>query len=307
MELTNATRHRLRVAVASALVGVLVGAAVVTAVLTQSPEYDARISLVAVPVGADQNGSAGQYGEVVSLGLPALTELAVSPSILRSVASSVPGSPPASDLYGAVTVDLVPSSGVARLTVRAGSADLAANLAERLTQAVVATDVLAPSARLRALDTQADVEKTAPSTSLGLGLALIAAVLAALTAGLFLRPFRPRTSGSAAVLAALAETGRRPVAVLDGRDPVLVNRIMVLQQASSRPLRLVPVGPGLDSRIDSLSGALSENEARLSVNGDAARAAVVALMDRRNSKQDELMSALNALPRESVLVAVVLE
>jgi capsular polysaccharide biosynthesis protein len=306
MTLTNAVRHRLRVAAASALAGLVVGGLVTVAVMMRPPEFDGRIGLVAVPVTATE-GSADEYGEVVSLGLPALTELARSPSMLRDVAASVPNSPPVEELFESVTVELVPGSGVARLTVRADDGALAGALAEQLTRRVIDADVLSPSARLRALDTQADIQQVSPNLQLGIGLALIAAVLAALTTAVYLRSFRPHVRGSSPILDALADVGSRPVAVLDGRDPVLVNRILVLQQAANRPLRVVPVGPGLDGRVNSLSGALSENDARLSVNGDATRAAVVAVMDKRQSRSEELAATVHALPPESVLVAVVLQ
>ena len=286
--LTNAERHRLRVAAVTVIAGLIVGV------------------LVAVPVTTTPDAS-GQYGEVVSLGLPALTELARSPSVLRDVAQSVPGSPPANELFDDVTVELVPASGVVRLIVRARTGELAGGLAQSLAERVIRADVLAPSARLRALDTEADVQQVAPDVQLGLGLALVAAVLAALTTALYLRPFRPRRTGASAILETLAQAGRRPAAVLDGRDPVLVNRILVLQQAANRPLRVVPVSPGLDARVSLLSGALSENDARLSANGDATRAAVVALMDKRQTGPEELAATVQALPAESVLVAVVLQ
>jgi capsular polysaccharide biosynthesis protein len=306
MTLTNAVRHRLRVAAASALAGLVVGGLVTVAVMMRAPEFDGRIGLVAVPVTAAE-GSADEYGEVVSLGLPALTELARSPSMLRDVAASVPNSPSADELFDTVTVELVPGSGVARLTVRAGDRALAGALAEQLARQVISTDVLSPSARLRALDTQADVQQVSPNLQLGIGLALVAAVLAALTTAVYLRSFRPRTPASSAILEALAGVGSRPVAVFDGRDPVLVNRILVLQQAASRPLRVVPVGPGLDGRVSKLSGELTESDAHLSVNGDAMRAAVVAVMDKKQSRTEDLAATVHALPSESVLVAVVLQ
>lgn len=306
MALTNTVRHRLRVILAIILAGLVVGTLVAAAVLTRPPEFDARIGLVATPT-ASPEASGGQFGEVVSLGLPALTELARSPGVLRDVARSVPGSPPADELFGAVTVELVPGSGVARLIVRASTAELAGGLAESLARRIIEADVLAPAARLRPIDTTADVQQVAPDIQLGLGLALVAAVLAALTAALCLRPFRLRATGASAILETLAEAGRRPVAVLDGRDPVLVNRILVLQQAADRPLRVVPVGPDLDGRVTSLNGALNENAVHLSTNGDAKRAAVVAVMDKRQSRTEELAATVHALPPESVLVAVVLQ
>jgi capsular polysaccharide biosynthesis protein len=306
MTLTNAARHGLRVAAASALAGLVVGGLVTVAVMMRAPEFDGRIGLVAVPVPAASDGAANEYGEVVSLGLPALTELARSPSMLRDVAGSVPDSPPVEELFDAVTVELVPASGVARLTVRAEDGALAGALAEQLAQRVIAADVLNPSARLRALDTQADVEQVSPDLQLGIGLALVAAVLAALTTAAYLRSFRPRGS-SPALMETLAGVGSRSVAVLDGRDPALVNRILILQEAANRPLRVVPVSPGLAGRVSSLSGALGESDARLSVNGDAAGAAVVAVMDKRQSRTEELAATVHALPTESVLVAVVVQ
>jgi capsular polysaccharide biosynthesis protein len=304
--LSNASRHRLRVALTSILAALVVGGVVGGIVFSRPAEYQASISLLAVPTAADA-GDSSQYGAVVSYGLPALTELARSPSVLRTVSRTVPGSPAPDVLYQQITVEIVPTSGVARITVTAASAELAGNLAEALNRAVAADDILAPSATLRPVDEVADVTQTSPQVELGIGLALVAAVLAGLAVAVYFRPFRPRVNAGAAVLGALAQAGHRPVAVLDGRDPVLVNRLLVLQQTAARPLRVVPVGPGLGHRIDALEGTLSENQARLAVGSEAEHAAVVALMRRREGRPEDLAAAVASLPRRSALVAVVLE
>lgn len=260
------------------------------------------------PATADNAGTAvsASYGEVVALALPSVTELATTPSVLTATALAVPGAPPVDELASSIGVELLPGSGVARLSVRAATPETAAQLTEALAATIIRADVLAPAATLQVLDDQATVSQVSPDLQLGAGLALIAGIVAAAAAAAFLRPFRPRLSASETVLDALADAGRGPVAVLDGADPVLATRIVVLQRAANRPVRVVGTAPGLGSQVRSLETELAQNAAYLGVNGDKDRAGVVALVDRRRTRPDDVTVAISALPEDGNLLAVVL-
>ncbi|MGW5749160.1 hypothetical protein ACWEVN_47625, partial [Amycolatopsis sp. NPDC003861] len=160
--------------VSSVVVALLVGALVLVVGLTRGAEYQGRVSLLAAPAAAD----GAPYGEVVSLALPAVVELARSPSVLAA-AAPVSGYS-ADELAGHVAVELVPASGLARLSVRAPSAEQAGAAAMALGKAMIDADLLAPAGKLRTLDARPDVVTVAPDVPLVGGLALVGAVAAGL-------------------------------------------------------------------------------------------------------------------------------
>ncbi|MDT8910145.1 hypothetical protein [Amycolatopsis sp. PS_44_ISF1] len=282
------------IAVAVALV---VGLAVLLVSLLRGSTYQGRVSLLAEPVNQPTSQTAPQYGEVVSLTLPAVVELARSPSVLRSVA---PGSGYTPDELGAeVSVELVPASGLARLSVRTGTAEQAATTASALGQAMVDADLLAPVGRLRLLDPRPEVITVDPDVPLAAGLALVAAIAAGLAVLVSRRlvPERLR-AGTGFVRRSLGAAGvRRPVAVLRGADPATADQLAVLGRVAGRPLRVVPVAPELAEAAAKLEAGLPEEQ-----TGEGASVALVA--DRQRC--DQLTASAGLLPADAILVAVVL-
>ncbi|RKT55435.1 hypothetical protein C8E97_4103 [Saccharothrix australiensis] len=275
---------RARFAGECALLALLVGGLVLAATVFRGEEHQARVSLLAGPAGPD----APQYGEVVALSLPALVEVARSPLVLAR----------AGTVAERVSVELVPASGLARLSVRAPTAAQASAEAAAVARAVVATDLLAPAATLRLLD-EPEVTRVAPDWPLALGLAFAAAVAAGVTtaAGRHLR----RTRVSDTVRAALAAAGSdRPVAVLHDDDPGLVGRLAVLCDAATRPARVVAVVPELIPSAEALAARLPDKTAEPS-DGVALVVVVPA-----GGRQEELASVVGALPAGTTVVAVVL-
>lgn len=282
---------KYRTALSSVAAALLVGALVLLVGLTRGAEYQGRVSLLATPAAAD----GAPYGEVVSLALPALVELARSPSVLQA-AAPVSGYS-ADELAGHVSVELVPASGLARLSVRAASAEQAGATATALAKAMIGADLLAPAAKLRTLDPRPEVVAVAPDAPLVAGLALVGAVAAGLATAA-LRRLTPGGGGPGPVRRALAAAGiHRPVAVLREDDPAAADRLAVLCRAAGRPVRVLPVVPELAETAAKLAAGLPEE------HGEGASVVAVATPGRQ---QAGLTAAVGVLPADAVLVAVVL-
>lgn len=275
--------------VSSVGVALLVGALVLVAGLTRGSEYQGRVSLLAAPAAAD----GAPYGEVVSLALPALVELARSPSVL-SAAAPVSGYSP-DELAGHVSVELVPASGLARVSVRAASASQAGATATALGKAMIDADLLAPAGKLRTLDSRPEVLTVAPDVPLVTGLALVGAI----AAGLATAAVRRLTPGGAGPLRrALAAAGvHRPVAVLREQDPSVPDRLAVLCRAAGRPVRVLAVTPDLTETATKLAAGLPE---------ESGTGASVVAVTAGGRNQQELTATVAVLPADAVLVAVVL-
>ncbi|GHG12363.1 MULTISPECIES: hypothetical protein [Amycolatopsis] len=277
--------------VPSVAVALLVGALVLLVGLTRGEEYQGRVSLLAGPAAAD----GAPYGEVVSLALPALVELARSPSVLAA-AAPVSGYGP-DELGRHVSVELVPASGLARLSVRASSAEQAGAAAMALSKAMIDADLLAPAGKLRTLDSRPEVIPVAPDAPLVAGLALVGAVAAGLATAA-VRRLTPFGAGPGPVRRALAAAGaHRPVAVLREEDPSAADRLAVLCRAAGRPVRVLPVTPSVSEVAAKLAAGLPEE------SGEGA-SVVAVTADGRD--QAELTATVSVLPADAVLVAVVL-
>ncbi|WP_433261922.1 hypothetical protein ACQPZF_28130 [Actinosynnema sp. CS-041913] len=275
---------RVRLLVESVVVALVVGALVLLATVVKGEEYQGRVSLLAGPAGTE----APQYGEVVALSLPALVEVARSPSVLSRAGTAA----------AQVTVEVVPASGLARLSVRAPTAGQARDGAAAVARAVVQADLLAPAAKLRLLDTP-QVTRIAPDWPLAVGLAFAAAVVAGLATAALRHLRRTRVTDS--VRAALSAAGvGHPVAVVRDDDPGLVDRLTVLCDAAVRPARVVAVLPALAERAESLAEQLPD---KTSEPADGVALIAVAPLGGR---QDELASVVGALPAGTTVVAVVL-
>lgn len=279
-------------AVAGLLVAALTGLTVLLATELGGDEYEARVGLLATPA-TPVTGTTAQYGEVVSLTLPALVEVARSPSVLHTAAAGTGMS--AAELGEHVAVELVPASGLARLSVRGESAAQAGAAAIALARSVIGEDLLAPTGTLRLLDTRPDVTQVAPDRPLGAGLALAAAVVAGMAVAGFCHVHRP---GNAAVRSALVAAGvHHPVATARAGEPDLPERLSTLCAAAARSPRVVAVVPALAGE----ASALAE---RMTVDRPTVGTAVIALT--RRGRQDDLAAVIGALPPDNVLLGVVL-
>jgi uncharacterized protein with GYD domain len=292
-----------RTLVLSVAVAAVVGVIVLLVTGLRGAVYEGRVGLIAEPSAETPGTTAtAQYGEVVSLALPALVELARSPSVLRAAATRTGFTP--GEVGKSVSVELVPASGLARLSVRAPSAEVAGTLSTSIGKAMIDADLLAPVGRLRLLDEQADVTRIAPDWLLATGLAVAAAAAAGIATAAVRRLRKPAESqGVRVVREALTAAGtHRTVVVVNGDDPALLDRLAVLGDAAGRPIRVVAVSSGLSDRAAELTEQLGTGDSASS----GASAAVIALAPADRPRQDELTAAVGVLPDTARLVAVVL-
>jgi hypothetical protein len=278
-----------RAVVEGLLAAVLVGAAVLLAVAMRDGVTEGRLTLLATPVAADS----AQFGEVTSLAAPAVVQLVRSPSVL-DVASRAAGTTP-DRLADAIAVELVPASGVARISVRADTPDHASAAVTAVARAVIEADLLSPAARFRLVDPRSETTQVSPDWRLATGLALVAAVIAGV-AVVALRRLRGNVAGS------LAAAGiGHPVVVASDGDPDLAERLTALCVAAARPVRVIPVSPSLAERAEVLARALPDKASE-----PADGTAVIAVASGDRASRNDLATALAVLPASSVLVAVVL-
>ncbi|KOV85157.1 hypothetical protein [Nocardia sp. NRRL S-836] len=281
-----------RAVVEGLLAAVVVGTLVLLAVALRDGQSEGRLALLATPSTPDS----AQFGEVTSLATPAVVQLVRSPSVLDAAGRAA--GMPAHQLADAIAVELVPASGVARISVRAPSAEQASAAVSAVAKAVVDADLLAPAARFRLLDPRPETTAVTPDLRLATGLALVAAVVAGVAAA---AARRLRGAGSV-VRSVLTTAGvRHPVVVAHNDDPGLTNRLAALCAAAARPVRVLPVGPDLAAKAEELARALPD---KASEPGDGTAVIAVAANDRL--RRDDLATALAVLPPSAVVVAVVL-
>jgi len=301
--------RRLRVLALASICGLAIGAVVVALLLNRPAVFAAQNSLIARPaaVDADNPDAADQFGEVVALGLPALPDLATSPTVLEAAARAVPGGPTADELGSQVEVTLVPGAGVAKLTVRANDPEVAGQLATALIDELVATDILQPAARLEPLDAEPQVVRVDTSIPTVGGIGLVTAVVVGAAAFAALRRIRSPGTDVHEVHTAMSRAGRPTVAILDGNDPALTDRLCALQRAGGLPLRIITIGPGQIDKADALRTAIGGRGVQLSsASTHSAPTSVVAVFDSRSTRPDELTAVAAALPERSAMLAVVL-
>jgi len=285
-----------RTVLEAAAVAVVVAVLVLAVTSLRGERYESRVAVLAVP--ATQTDSAAQYGEVASLAMPAVVQLVHTTSVLEAAAKAASSTP--REIDAGVNVELVPASGLARLSVRADSAAQASAAVTAIAKAVADANLLAPAGRLRVLDDHPDTIRVVPDWKLATGLALAAALAAAIAVAALRSLRRPRT-GEAAVRAALEAAGmRRSVALVREDDPGMIDRLTALCLAAARPVRVIAADPGLAGQAEHLAAALPDKAGE---PGEGS--AVIAVADGENGPGD-LTAALSVLPGSAVLVAVVL-
>jgi hypothetical protein len=247
---TLAAFRRALVPAVVAFVGVL--ALVVLVMLSRPDSFSARLGLVASPTVSDQTVTS-DYGAVVSLTMQALPELAVSDGTLTAIRKAVPAAPPLQQLGNDITVELVPGSSVARISVVADDERLATEEMKALVAQIQAADLLEPVAVLKPIGSGAPtVQKVEQDPRLALGLGIVTGLLAALVTVVLVQALRPRLLTVADVEQVVEETfatgGEVPPVVALGDDGQGLNLLaahLLVQRPLATEITVVPAGQPL--------------------------------------------------------------
>ena len=181
-----------RAALPALAVGLAAMALVMSVLLSRPSVYQAQIGIVAQLQNTDK-ASAGDFGAVVAMTMQALPQLAVSDQTIKAVSEQVKDAPDPATLRRSITIDLVPASGVARLTVTGADQQTAIAVLKAVLEQIQKADLLAPVAKLNPLggvNPSAQLVERDPKLALGLG--LVAAVIASLTTVVLVQALRPR-------------------------------------------------------------------------------------------------------------------
>jgi capsular polysaccharide biosynthesis protein len=209
---------------------------------TRAPDYAATVSLLAVP--EPHNATRGtDLSAQVALTLPGLSEIVRSRQVLDAVIHSNPRAPSLTELQNSISVQLVPASGFARITVIRSDSTSAAHIASAVATAVGKLDLLRPFGYFRLFDAKSPiVKKVGPTATRSAGFALASAVFAAILAAFILttRPRRRLTSRYQIMSAA-----RDPyLAIIDYKPS---NRLDPLLDRLASWRRITIVGAGADA------------------------------------------------------------
>ncbi|KAA0919368.1 hypothetical protein [Dietzia sp. ANT_WB102] len=298
------TKHWLTKRVsAAAVTALIVFAAVAAALLLRPDAYDARIGLLAVPRTTPAAAERADFGVVVANSLPAVIEVAHSVSTVTAAASRVPGAPAdPSTIIENVTVDIIPASGLARLTVRGEDPDVAAGLATELAAELVQANLLSPTAALRVLDPVPTVKHASPDLLLAAGLAAAAGVTAGAAALGAATLWWPRPERRLRRLLEEAGIGHAVVVIHDDGSTDGLGTLRLLRETVGRPLRLVASEPQLVDAAARLSDTLSLESAP--INDD--RRVAVGLVTHSAAPPEPLRATVGSLPDPHEIVAVIL-
>jgi capsular polysaccharide biosynthesis protein len=294
--------------IASAIgVGVLVAAAIMLVAVTRPTEYTARIGLLAAPAAeAPQSPPSADFPAVVSLSMAAVVEAAHSPSVVAKASSATNGALSPQQVFDAVSVELVPGSGLARVMVKASSPIVAADVASSIGNDLVGQNLFGPAGGLRLLDSRPDVREVQPDIALNGGLAMAAGVTAAVAMFGLMTLVRP--SDRKRIEHALGAAGiRNPVAIVDGGDPSdVVREIERIAKASGQPLRVIPLTKSTERDAEKLSLELDLAGVRVAEDDRAYNSPVVGVVTKDDSMTD-LRCMAAAIAPSTRLLAVVLQ
>lgn len=268
------------------LIGFLVTVVVAAVGASRSPQYEARVALIANPVKAADTSSA-DFSSVVGLNLAGVSELAHSDSLLKSVHRQVPGSSVPDDMLGQIVVDAVPASSVVRITVTQPNPQVAVKVAKAVSANVVDADLLAPNGTFRVLDEDPSAQQVSPDLKLAVGMALLAGLLSGVLSALWLRSRRQRIESVSHLRQLLVGTG---LPVLDFHGSNTLGGVM----KAVGPVHPVTVGRGVDGLVSDLHPDVSVAPAS---SAAADRYPVLLLVEVGKTSPTELRSALKLLSR----------
>jgi hypothetical protein len=291
------------------LVGLLVSGAVLMFAVSRPAEYSARVGLLATLQQQngvlEQGASTTDFPAVAAQSMPAIVEVAHSPSVLERAGAAVPGAPTGEELFDDVSVDLIPGSALARLNVRADSPTMARDLASAIAVGIVDAGLLAPVGTLRVIDDEPFVNEVGPDRAMSAGMVLAAGVAAAAVIYGLLALFVPSTRRE--IARALGDAGiHRPVPVIgSGRFRDVFAKVDMLATAAARRVRVVPLTPGSSRDAEKLELELATAGVRIA-DQDERDAAIVGVTSHKDNPES-IRWAMAALPDTSRLIAIVLQ
>jgi hypothetical protein len=165
---------------------------VVGLMMSRPPTYEVKVGLIATPT-AERSGSAMDFGQFVSLAMPSLPEFVVADDVVTAIRDQVPHAPSEDALRSAIKVELVPASGVARISVTTANPDTSQKVLGVVIDQVQRANLLSPVATLKPIGTSrpaATVVGRDPLLALGLG--LVAAIAVSLLTVVVVQTLRPR-------------------------------------------------------------------------------------------------------------------
>ncbi len=238
--------------------GLAVLGIVVALMMSRPAQYSARIGLVAAPrVSAGSTSS--EFGAVVSQTMPALPELAVADGTLTAVRAAVPDAPSVKALRAAITVELVPGSSVARVSVVDTDQARAARLLSALVEQIRKADLLSPVAELKTIGAGPPlVQEAGRDSRLALGLGLFAGLLASLVTVVLVQALRPRLLTAPDVESVVRDVFDdgidTPPVVTIREDPQAVSLLaahLMARNPTATQVKVVAAGPELSGDIAS--------------------------------------------------------
>jgi hypothetical protein len=245
-----------RALIPALVVGLGILAIVAAALLSRPEAYSARLGLVASPK-ITQGGGANQvappdYGAVVSLTMQALPELAVSDGTIAAVRAAVPGAPEAAELRAAITVELVPGSSVARVSVVGEDRASAVAMLKALVGQIQQANLLAPVAELKPIGSaDGTTQLVSRDPKLALGLGMVAGLVGSLLTVVLVQALRPvlLTAPDAERVVEEVFEHTEPPPVVDVREDVQGTRLLAAHLLGQNPIvtevNVVPAGPPL--------------------------------------------------------------
>lgn len=245
------TLAAFRRAVIPALLAALVTlAAVVGLMLSRPPSYEVKASVIAKPA-VGRTGTV-DFGQVVGSLMPSLPEFVVSDDVVRAIGDQVPQAPSNDDLRSAVTVELVPASGVARISVTTDDPATSKAVLAVVLQQIRSADLLSPVAVLQPIGASspaATVVGRDPLLAIGLG--LVASIAVSLLTVVLVQTLRPRllTRPDVERIVDGVFDGEPPPPVVevhvDGRGVDLLAAYLLAQDPDVLEVKVVASGPGL--------------------------------------------------------------
>jgi capsular polysaccharide biosynthesis protein len=233
------------------LTALLTLAGVVGLMMSRPPSYQVRVGLIATAMPGRASGSM-DFGQVVNLGMPSLPEFVAADDVITAIRTQVPKAPSADVLRTAITVELVPASGVARISVTTDDPETSRQVLSVLLRRIAVADLLSPVATLRPIGTADPApEVVGRDPLLAIGLGLVAAIAVSLLTTVVVQTLRPRLltrSDVERIVDGIYE-GEPPPPVVevhrDGRGVDLLAAYLIAQDPQMTEVKVVASGPAL--------------------------------------------------------------